>query len=140
MGEHNTIAQQDILLFDGVCNLCNSAVNFVIDHDPNGIFKFAALQSNFGQKKLKELNLNPEDFDSIVLLSDNKIFVKSTAALKVAKRLSGLWPMLYGYIIIPAFIRDAAYNFVAKNRYRIWGRTNQCRIPSPELKQRFIEG
>jgi predicted DCC family thiol-disulfide oxidoreductase YuxK len=132
--------QKDILLFDGVCNLCNSSINFVIDHDPSEKFKFAALQSEFGQKKLKELNLDPKDFDSIVLLSNNQIHVKSTAALKVAKELTGGWPMLYAFIIVPPFIRHAVYNLIAKNRYKIWGRTDQCRVPTPELKQRFIEG
>jgi len=140
LGEHNSIAQQDILLFDGVCNLCNNSINFVIDRDPKTNFKFAALQSDFGQKKLKELNLDPNDFDSIVLLSNNQVYVKSTAALKVAKKLTGLWPMLYGFIIVPAFIRHAVYNLVAKHRYRIWGKTDQCRIPTPELRHRFIEG
>jgi len=140
LGEHNSIAQKDILLFDGVCNLCNSSINFVIDHDPDQKFKFAALQSDFGQKKLKELNLNTKDIDSIVLLSNNEVHVKSTAALKVAKKLSGGWPILYALIIIPPFIRHAVYNLIAKNRYKIWGRTDQCRIPTPELKQRFIEG
>ncbi len=140
MGEYSKIAQNEILLFDGVCNLCNNSVNFVIDHDPKAQFSFAALQSEFGQKKLKQLNLEPKDFDSIVLLSDGKIYNKSSAALKVAKNLTGLWPMLYVFMIIPKFLRDFVYDMVAKNRYRIWGRTDQCRIPTPELRQRFIEG
>lgn len=140
MGEYNSITQKDILLFDGVCNLCNNTVNFVIDHDPNEHFKFAALQSEFGQKKLKELNLNANDFDSIVLLSNDQIYIKSTAALKTAKKLTGGWPMLYAFIIIPPFIRHTFYNLIAKNRYKIWGKTEQCRVPTPELKQRFIEG
>ena len=140
MGENNTIANQDVLLFDGVCNLCNSSVNFVIDHDPNGHFKFAALQSEFGQAKLKELGLNTEDFDSIVLLSNGRFFEKSTAALKVARRLTGLWPLLYTFIIIPPFIRHAVYNFIAKNRYKWFGKEDSCRIPTPELRQRFMEG
>jgi predicted DCC family thiol-disulfide oxidoreductase YuxK len=131
---------KDILLFDGVCNLCNNSINFVIDHDPEEKFKFAALQSEFGQKKLKELNLDPKDFDSIVLLSNNQVHVKSTAALKIAKGLSGGWPMLYAFIILPPFIRHAVYNLIAKNRYKIWGRADQCRVPTAELKQRFIEG
>lgn len=140
MGEYNTIKQKDILLFDGVCNLCNNSINFVIDHDPDGQFKFAALQSEFGQKKLRELNLQADDFDSIVLLSNDQIFIKSTAALKVAKKLTGAWPALYAFIIIPPFVRHAVYNLIAKNRYKIWGKTDQCRVPTPELKQRFIEG
>lgn len=140
MGENNTIANQDVLLFDGVCNLCNNTVNFIIDHDPKGKFKFAALQSEFGETKLKELNLDKEDFDSIVLLSEGKAYSKSTAALKVSRHLTGLWPALYAFIVIPAFLRNLIYDLVARNRYRIWGRRDQCRIPTPELKQRFIEG
>ena len=95
MGETDTITKQDVLLFDGVCNLCNSSVNFIIDHDPKGQFKFAALQSDFGQERLKELGFNQEEFDSLVLLSEGKVYRKSTAALRIAKKLNGLWPLLY---------------------------------------------
>ena len=101
---------------------------------------YTALQSEFGQNKLKELGLNAEEFDSIVLLSNDKIYQKSTAALKVARKLTGLWPMLYAFIIIPPFIRHAVYSLVARNRYRIWGRRDECRIPTPEIRQRFMEG
>ncbi|NVK85086.1 MAG: DUF393 domain-containing protein [Cytophagia bacterium] len=139
MGKVNQIKDQDILLFDGVCNLCNNSVNFIIDHDPKGHFKFAALQSEFGQKKLKELGYNQEDFDSLVLLSGDKVFKKSSAALRIAKRLTGLYPLLYVFIIIPPFIRHAGYDLVAKNRYKWWGKRDSCRMPTPELRARFVE-
>ena len=131
--------KQDVLLFDGVCNLCNGAVNFIIDHDPKKHFKFAALQSEFGQLKLEELGYDQEDFDSLVLLSDDKVFKKSSAALHIAKKLSGLYPLLYIFIIIPPFIRHAVYDVIAKNRYKWWGKRDSCRMPTPELQARFVE-
>lgn len=135
----DTAPNQDILLFDGVCNLCNSSVNFIIDHDPKGRFRFAALQSDFGQSKLTELGYDTEKFDSLVLLSKGKVYKKSSAALRIAKRLNGLWPLLYIFIIVPPFIRHAVYDIISKNRYRWWGKRDSCRMPSPELKQRFVE-
>lgn len=131
--------KQDVLLFDGVCNLCNSSVNFIIDHDPKGHFKFAALQSDFGQQKLKELGYDQEEFDSLVLLSGEHVYKKSSAALRIAKKLSGLYPLLYVFIIIPPFIRHAVYDIIAKNRYKWWGKRDSCRMPTPELRARFVE-
>lgn len=128
----------DILLFDGVCNLCNSSVNFIIDRDPKKHFKFAALQSDFGQSKLKELGFNQEEFDSLVLLSNGKVYRKSSAALRIAKKLNGLWPLLYIFILIPPFIRHGIYDIIGKNRYKWFGKQDSCRMPTPELKQRFI--
>ncbi len=130
--------EHDILLFDGVCNLCNSSVNFIIDRDPKKHFKFAALQSDFGQTKLKELGFNQEEFDSLVLLSNGKIYRKSSAALRIAKKLKGLWPFLYIFIIIPPFIRHGVYDIIGKNRYKWFGKQDSCRMPTPELKQRFV--
>mgnify|MGYP003632315635 FL=1 len=128
----------DILLFDGVCNLCNGAVTFIIDRDPKKHFKFAALQSDFGQSKLKELGFNQEEFDSLVLLSNGKVYRKSSAALRIAKKLKGLWPLLYIFIVIPPFIRHGVYDIIGKNRYKWFGKQDSCRMPTPELKQRFI--
>jgi len=130
--------EHDILLFDGVCNLCNSSVNFIIDRDPKKHFKFAALQSEFGQTKLKELGFNQEEFDSLVLLSNGKVYRKSSAALRIAKKLKGLWPLLYIFIIIPPFIRHGVYDIIGKNRYKWFGKQDSCRMPTPELKQRFV--
>ena len=130
--------EHDILLFDGVCNLCNSSVNFIIDRDPKKHFKFAALQSDFGQSKLKELGFNQEEFDSLVLLSKGKVYRKSSAALRIAKKLNGLWPLLYIFILIPPFIRHGIYDIIGKNRYKWFGKQDSCRMPTPELKQRFI--
>ena len=140
MGKTDQIENPDILLFDGVCNLCNGAVNFIIDRDPKGHFKFAALQSDFGQEKLKELGFDQEDFDSLVLLSGGKVYKKSSAALRIAKKLSGLYPLLFVFIIIPPFIRHALYDLIARNRYKWFGKRETCRMPTPELKARFVEG
>lgn len=138
MGKDHTITK-DVLLFDGVCNLCNGAVNFIIDHDPKGHFKFAALQSDFGQEKLSELGYDQEEFDSLILLSDNKVYKKSSAALRIAKKLNGLYPLFYAFIIIPPFIRHGVYDIIAKNRYKWFGKRDSCRMPTPELRARFVE-
>lgn len=128
-----------IILFDGVCNLCNGVVQFIINNDAKGIFKFASLQSDFGQQILSKNNLPTSDFNSFVFFENDKIFMKSTAALKVLKGLGGKWKMLYVFIIVPKFIRDIAYDFIAKRRYSIWGKIESCMMPTPELKSRFLD-
>lgn len=132
------IKEHKILLFDGVCNLCNSSVNFVIKHDNNNVFRFAALQEEPGKSLLNKYNINPKDTDSIVLIENGKAYVKSTAALRAARHLSGGWPLLYGFIIIPAFIRNVVYDVIAKNRYKWYGKKDSCMIPTPELKAKFL--
>src|SRR6478609_7099611 len=107
-----------IILFDGICNLCNASVQYVIRHDSKQIFRFASLQSPFAQEILLNNNLPVKDFNSFVLVENNNIFTRSTAALKVARKLNGFIKLLYAFIIIPKFIRDAVYNIVAKNRYK----------------------
>jgi predicted DCC family thiol-disulfide oxidoreductase YuxK len=129
---------QNVILFDGVCNLCNGAVNFIIDHDPKGKFNFAALQSNYGQAELKKLGYKTDEFDSLVLLTKGEVFVKSTAALKIANQLSGIYSILHLFIILPASLRDWVYDIIAKNRYKWFGKRDSCRMPTPELKQRFM--
>ena len=126
------------VLFDGVCNFCNASINFVIDRDSKGIFKFAALQSEIGQEILKKYGLKQNDFDSIILEKEGEIFQKSDAALEIARNLDGLWKICYIFKIIPSFLRNPIYDLIAKNRYRIFGRTDACRIPTPELKARFL--
>jgi predicted DCC family thiol-disulfide oxidoreductase YuxK len=127
-----------IVLFDGVCNLCNAAVQFIIDRDSEGKFVFTSLQSPTGIALLEKFGLSTTDFDTFVLIENNSVFTKSTAALKVARQLDGLWKLTYIFIVVPAFIRDAVYGFIAKNRYRWFGKEDNCRIPTPELKQRFL--
>lgn len=131
------------ILFDGVCNFCNASINFIIDRDSKGIFKFAALQSEVGQELLKKFRLKTNDsesrtFDSIVAIDGYKVYQKSDAALEIARRMDGIWKIFYVFIIIPAFLRNPVYDLIARNRYRIFGRTDACRIPTPELKTRFL--
>lgn len=128
-----------IILFDGVCNFCNASINFVMDHDPKYRFKFAALQSDFAREKLTKAGLNTNDFDSVVLIEGDKVYTRSTAALRIARLLSGAWPLMYGFVIVPPFIRNAIYDLVARNRYRWFGKSENCRLPSPEERARFVK-
>lgn len=135
----NSAAVQDIILFDGVCNLCNNAVNFIIDRDPSGRYKFASLQSDAGQQLLKRYGLPTDEFNSLVLIRGNRFFTKSRGALEISRFLSGLWSFFYIFRWVPYPIRDFIYNLVARYRYRIFGRSNQCRYPTVELKSRFLD-
>ncbi len=128
-----------VILFDGVCNLCNGAINFVIDKDTNNNFYFASLQSEFGQALLAHFDRNTSHFDSMIVYENGKIKTKSTAALRIAAGLSGGWKLFSIFKIVPAFLRNGIYNLVAKNRYKWFGQKNECRIPTPELKAKFIE-
>lgn len=134
----NSSNTHKIILFDGVCNLCNSSINFVIKRDKKNLFQFATLQEQPGQALLKKYNINTLDTDSIILIANNKAYVKSTAALHIAKDLKGGWPLLYGFMIIPTFVRNWVYDFVARNRYNWYGKKDSCMIPSPALKDKFL--
>jgi predicted DCC family thiol-disulfide oxidoreductase YuxK len=128
-----------VLLFDGVCNLCNSSVQFIIKNDKKGKFRFASIQSDYGQQAIKEYDLGDENLKTVILIADGKAYKKSTAALEVARRMDGLWPLLYVFWIVPYPLRDLVYNWIANNRYKWFGKKDQCMIPSPELKDRFIQ-
>lgn len=127
-----------VILFDGVCNLCNQSVLFIIKRDHQGTFRFAALQSEFGQRVLQEHQFDPAKLYSIILVEGDKVTDRSTAALRIARRMNGLWPLLYGLIIIPPFIRNWVYDWISRNRYKWFGKKDECMIPTPELKARFI--
>ena len=127
-----------IILFDGVCNLCNSSVTFVIERDKKDLFRFAALQEPAGQQLIKQYQIDISKTDSIILIDGDKAYVKSTAALKVARHLGGGYPLLYGFMIIPNFIRNWVYDYVARNRYKWYGKKESCMIPTPELKAKFL--
>ena len=131
-------SEKPIILFDGVCNLCNNAVQFVIKHDSADKFMFAALQSATGQQLLQEYNLPTAGFNSFVLIQNGEVFLKSTAALQVAKQLTGPVKFLYGFIIVPPFIRNGVYTFIAKNRYKWFGKKDSCMIPTASLKAKFL--
>ncbi len=129
---------QPIILFDGVCNLCNSAVNFVIKRDKKNEIKFAPLQSETAKKFLANHKLTAGEMKYFIFIENEKTHIRSTAVLKVCRYLNGLWPLMYGFMIIPKFIRDGVYNIVAKNRYKWFGQKNECMIPTPELQARFL--
>lgn len=131
---------KEIIFFDGVCNLCNGAVNFIIDRDRHGRFLFASLQSDLAKDKLDPTGVDVSKLDSIVLLKkDGTVREKSSAVLHIAKRLGGGWPLMYVFMLLPKPIRDLAYDFIARNRYKWFGRQDQCRMPTPELRQRFLD-
>lgn len=131
--------EQTIVFFDGVCNFCNSSVNFVIDRDKNQKFKFASLQSELATLKLTPFGVNTSVLHSIILLKNGRIYNKSSAALEIARNMDGLWPLMYAFKIIPGFIRDLVYDFIAKNRYKWFGKLDACRIPTPDMKERFLD-
>ncbi|MDQ0256498.1 putative DCC family thiol-disulfide oxidoreductase YuxK [Evansella vedderi] len=128
----------NIILFDGICNFCNSSVQFIIKRDPKGIFKFASLQSDVGKKLLKEQGI-PNDLDSFIYIEGDRYYFKSTAALRVCKKLSGPWNLLYPLIIVPRPIRNFVYDIIAKNRYRWFGKQKECMLPSEGIKKRFLQ-
>lgn len=128
-----------VILFDGVCNLCNSFVQFVIKRDTKNIFKFTSLQSVYSKELLNRFGKDVSILDSVVLYTDNRIYTESTAALKILKQLGGGLQLMYVFIIVPKFLRDSVYRFIARNRYKWFGKNESCMIPTPELKNRFIE-
>ncbi|HAN66623.1 MAG TPA: hypothetical protein DCQ34_10435 [Chitinophagaceae bacterium] len=134
----NKAVGHPVVLFDGVCNLCNRSVMYIIRHDPDAVFRFAALQSDIGRQALSKLNQGQEKMSSIVLLKGDKVFTHSTAALSIARQLKGPIRLAYAFIIVPRFIRDGVYNWIARNRYRWFGKKDQCMVPRPDLLNRFI--
>jgi predicted DCC family thiol-disulfide oxidoreductase YuxK len=129
---------KNIVLFDGVCNLCNGLVRFIIKRDRSRKFKFASLQSEAGQQWLVKFGMSKNEFESFVLIRGGKHYVKSDAALKISADLGGLWKIFYVFILIPRPVRDFVYDRIAKSRYRIFGRRDVCMVPSPELQERFL--
>ena len=127
-----------LVLFDGVCNLCNGSVQFIIRHDPRARFRFASLQSPVGEKMLGELGIDRRVLDSIILVADGRWYSESAAALRIAQGLGGAWKLLGIFRLIPRPLRDAAYRLVARNHYRWFGKTEACWLPTPELKARFL--
>jgi predicted DCC family thiol-disulfide oxidoreductase YuxK len=127
----------DIIFFDGVCNFCNASVNFIIDHDPTRRYRFASLQSKLGQKTLEQNGHSTVELDTVLLLRGGKIYQNSTAVLEIARYLKG-WSWLYVFIVIPRFVRDGVYGLIARNRYRIFGKSESCRVPTPEERTLFI--
>lgn len=129
---------KSVILFDGVCNLCNASIDFIIKRDRKDQFLVGALQEAAGKTLLSRFEVNPEYLDSLVLIEGEKIFFRSTAALRIAKKLSGLWPLFYVFMILPPPIRDGIYDWIGRNRYRWFGKKNTCRLPTPEEKAKFL--
>jgi len=129
---------QAIILFDGVCNLCNGTVQFILPRDKAARFGFASLQSPKGQELLKIHNLLDTNLDSIVLIENDKAYTHSSAALRIFTRLGWAWKWTYLGYVCPRFLRDAVYRWVAKNRYRWFGKSESCWLPQPEWKGRFL--
>ncbi len=128
-----------IILFDGVCNLCSGSVKFVIERDPEGIFRFAPLQSEAGREISRKRGLPEDGFSTFVLVEGGGVYTRSTAALRVLRRLGGLWRLLYGLIIIPPVLRDALYDYIARNRYEWFGKKDECMVAGPDVRKRFLE-
>ncbi|MBC7850638.1 MAG: thiol-disulfide oxidoreductase DCC family protein [Chitinophagaceae bacterium] len=131
--------RKTVILFDGVCNLCSNSVQFVLKRDHTNSFQFGSLQGDYGQTMLKKYNLPANEFNSFMLIEDDRLYTKSSGALRMLKKLGSGWQLLYGFIIVPKFIRDAVYDFIAKNRYKWFGKKEACWLPKPEWKERFLE-
>ncbi|MCD6017752.1 MAG: thiol-disulfide oxidoreductase family protein [Bacteroidetes bacterium] len=132
------LKDKTILLFDGYCNLCHSSVQFVLDHEKKSNLYFASLQSPVGIELMNEYSIDPKKTDSLVLIEDNKAYVKSSAALRLAKHLKGAYPLAFGFMIVPTFIRNSVYDFIARNRYKWFGKKDNCMVPNAELNKRFL--
>jgi predicted DCC family thiol-disulfide oxidoreductase YuxK len=135
---HEWARHERVIVFDGVCHWCNAWVNFTLARDPHGKFKFGALQSEPAQQILKKLGFRADDFETFLLLDHGRVFTKSTAALKIVRLLSGLWPLLSLGIVIPRPLRDAVYDYLARHRYRLMGKPDTCRAPTPAERERFV--
>ena len=126
-----------VVLFDGVCNFCNGAVNWIIAHDPHGKFKFAPLQSEFGEQAKAKFGIG-DNVDSIILIESDRAYLHSSAALRVLKTIGGIWSLGYAGVIVPRPVRDWFYKWFARNRYRWFGKQDACMMPTPDIRARFI--
>jgi predicted DCC family thiol-disulfide oxidoreductase YuxK len=127
-----------IVLFDGVCNFCNASVNFIIERDTHDYFRFAALQLDAGRQILKENGIKAGKLDTLLLFECGKIYTRSMAALRIARRLSGAWPLFYIFVMVPVPVRDFVYDLFAKNRYRLFGQRESCQLPTPGRRAKFL--
>ena len=128
-----------IVFFDGVCNFCNYWVNFAIKKDKKKKLRFAPLQGETAKNILPQYNISTTALSTVVFIDDGKIYTQSSAAFRICKHLDGGWKLFFGMMVIPKFIRDAAYNFIARNRYRWFGKKDACMIPTPEMRNRFLD-
>ena len=138
MGVSAENAHHPIVLFDGVCNLCSGSVQLILKRDPEARFRFASLQSEAGRSLMLEHGLDPDALSSVVLIEDGRAWQESSAALRIARHLPGAWKLLRVFTVVPRPLRDAVYRLIARNRYRWFGKTEACWLPTPELRARFL--
>ncbi|WP_342410491.1 thiol-disulfide oxidoreductase DCC family protein [Paenibacillus sp. FSL R10-2778] len=136
--ELNLMKDKSIVLIDGVCHLCQRVVRFIIPRDPDAKFLFAPLQNEIAAKLMKESGLQPGQLNTVILLENGVYYTESAAVLRIARKLRFPWPAAYVFILVPRPLRNALYRYVAKNRYRWFGRDEQCMLPTPEIKRRFL--
>lgn len=128
-----------LILFDGVCKFCHASVNFVIEHDRRDYFRFCPIQSEKGQSLIEQYDITDSGLSSMILIQNDKIYRKSTAALRIARHLAFPWPLMYAFTLLPAFIRDAVYDYIGGRRYQWFGKYDQCLVPDSSVKSKFIE-
>ena len=128
-----------LILFDGVCNFCNYWVTFAIKRDRKNKLKFTPLQGETAKQLLPQCHINPTSLSSVIFINNGKVYTQSSAAIQICKELDGGWKLFFGLIIIPKFFRDFLYNIIARNRYKWFGKKESCMIPTPELKERFLD-
>lgn len=133
------LPQHPVVLFDGVCRFCNYWVNFAIKKDPGKKLRFASFQSEAGQQLLRQYHIDIAAINSVILIEKEKVYTQSSAAISICKHLGGGWKLFYGLLVIPKFIRDFLYNFIARNRYRWFGKKESCMVPTPDIRERFLE-
>ncbi|MDO3681438.1 thiol-disulfide oxidoreductase DCC family protein [Paenibacillus ehimensis] len=128
-----------LVFYDGVCGFCQRVVQFIIPRDRSAIFRFVAIQSETGSRLLRRHGLDPAELNTFVLLEQGRVYTRSTAGLRVLRRLDGAWPLLYALIVVPRPVRDLVYKWIAANRYRFFGKSDSCMLPPPEVRERFLD-
>ncbi|MEO7982628.1 MAG: thiol-disulfide oxidoreductase DCC family protein [Bacteroidota bacterium] len=128
-----------LILFDGVCNFCNYWVNFAIRHDRKKALRFSTIQGETAKKLLPAYHISTTSLSSVIFIDKGKIYTQSSAALRICRHLDGGWKLFYGFFILPKTLRDAVYNIIARNRYKWFGKQESCRVPTPALKERFLD-
>ncbi|MBX7043637.1 MAG: thiol-disulfide oxidoreductase DCC family protein [Ignavibacteria bacterium] len=133
------MANNPVILFDGVCNLCNASVNFIMDRDKDAVFRFASLQSDAGKELMRRYGKDADKIDTVVLIHNDRVSMRSEAAIRIGGLLPFPYPLAKAFLVIPSFIRDRIYDYVAANRYKWFGKKESCRMPDPESRSRFLE-
>ena len=133
------LSDEKIVVFDGVCNFCNYWINFAVKRDRRKKLKFTTLQGETAKKLLPQFNINPTSLSSVIFIDKGKAYTQSSASIRICKYMNGGWKLFYGLIIVPKFIRDVIYNWIARNRYKWFGKKDSCMVPTAELRERFLD-